>query len=579
MFFSLISDSIFFTAVDVVNDEIVIDHLFFMQVERHSKKMAVLSEFYPQSLSMTEFKNELLFRFDAGYGLYPRGLFKLNLQSCIFTIPQKTYSPFHVAQFQDLDNDGEKEIITNTYAPFNVAFETEYPDNQSYIAVYNSSLEFMFPPIPVKNEYSHVKCCADGADALLYVKTYSGAEHQIAVVSPTGKLISRKNLPPLNYELNGTLLKTLNNKPHLFINNYGWFPLSPGLEYVPEHEIPASQNHLHHLIAVHDLDQDGFDEVISLVPDQSMWIYNSRYKHFTSSELPVPVQFTPEIIPLTKEGELHNYLFLSGPSYFSFNYKRNPWYFVFYLIHFGLFAFFSGVTYLLLFLQQQRLEKKWDIEKQLSELQFNSVKSQLHPHFMFNALNSVAFMVNTGQKEEAYDFLTVNSRMIQQVMDDAREVNRTLSAEINFTKDYLKVQQHRFKERFRAEFNLHPDVDLSIKVPKMCIHTYVENAVKHGFRNTKSDGLLRVNVSPVESGVLITVTDNGMGRKAASEYHDSTGHGLAVMNEFYRLFEKYQGYQIKVKIIDLNPVQHNQSGTQVELKILPKEKPSRSMKP
>ncbi len=575
LFFSLINDSVFFTAVDVLAQEIVINHLFFMQVEKYDEKMALLSEFYPESLTLLPNENELLFYFDAGYGLYPRGLFKLNFKSGKFVIPQKTYSPYQLALFKDLNKDGKNEILTNTYAPSNVAFETEYTDKQSYITGYDSSLDYLFPPVPVQGEYSYVKSiAAPFSDTLFYSMIYSRATSdialQIAVISASGQILRSKKLPSLNLELNGTSLNILNNNPHLFINNFGYYPLTPNLEYIPYDEIPHPQNNLHHLIAIEDLDKDGYDEIISQIPGQSLWIYNTRYDHFTSAKLTVPVNHIPKIVPFYKDGAMQNHLFVAGPAYFSFNYWENPWYFMVYFIYISLFIFFSGVIYMLLFLQQRRLEKRWEIEKQLSELQFNSVKNQLHPHFMFNALNSVAYMVNTGQKEEAYDFLTVNSRMIQQVMDDAREVKRTLSAEISFTKDYLKVQQHRFKERFTTEFNIHPEVDFNVKVPKMCIHTYVENAIKHGFRNTKSGGLLRISISPVESGVMITITDNGMGRKDASAYHDSTGHGLAVMDEFYRLFEKYHGYQIKVKIKDLKPVHDNQTGTQVELKILHK---------
>jgi len=162
---------------------------------------------------------------------------------------------------------------------------------------------------------------------------------------------------------------------------------------------------------------------------------------------------------------------------------------------------------------------------------------------MFNALNSVAYLISNGQKNEAYDFLTVNSRMIQQVMDDANEVRRTLKAEIQFTRDYLNVQQHRFKDKFRTEFHIQKDVNCNFEVPKMCIHTYVENAIKHGFRNIRTGGLLQFHISPEENGVRICITDNGMGRKAASMYHDSTGFGLKTIEEFYRLFEKYHGYK------------------------------------
>ncbi len=108
---------------------------------------------------------------------------------------------------------------------------------------------------------------------------------------------------------------------------------------------------------------------------------------------------------------------------------------------------------------------------------------------------------------------------------------------------------------------------MKFEVPKMCIHTYVENAVKHGFRNTKVDGKLQVKISAIKNGVYISVEDNGMGRKAASEYKDSSGKGLGIMQEFYRLFEKYYAYQINFKIIDFSKKPDNQTGTKVDLKI------------
>ncbi len=161
----------------------------------------------------------------------------------------------------------------------------------------------------------------------------------------------------------------------------------------------------------------------------------------------------------------------------------------------------------------------------------------------------------------------VEGILIQRVMDDAKEVKRTLKNEIGFTKDYLTIQQHRFKERFSSEFTIHPDVDLNFEIPKMCIHTYVENAVKHGFKNTKTGGLLQVDIAPLINGVHISVTDNGMGLKAASDHKSSSGNGLSIMNEFYRLFEKYNGYKIEIKFIDLNKRDGDQTGTRVELKI------------
>lgn len=570
MFFSLIGDSVFFTAVDILTGETLIDHLFFMQIERFSEKMGLQSDFYTDIGNNKTDENEILFSFDAGYGLYPRGLFKLNLNELRFTIPEKTYSPFKLSGLKDLNNDGAPELLTSTYAPSNVGFETNYPDNQCYITVYTSALNYLFPPIPIKGEFSNLFSCPDPhSDSLFYAQYHSksdtGNESRVMLISSRGEILKSAELPALNYELMSSSLLILQNEPYLFINNYGFYHLTPDLENIPaktEHIMNDQYSGLSHSI---DLDFDGIKELTSLSPNK-FFVHNLRFDHTATIDLPVkPGEY--KILPFYTNGKVKRFIFLTAASYFFFTYSQNSWHFLIYFIYLGMFTFFSGITYLLLYLQQKRLEKNWHTEKQLSELQFNAVKNQLHPHFMFNALNSVAYMINNGQKDEAYDFLTVNSRMIQRVMDDAQVVQRPLKTEILFTKDYLKVQEHRFKDKFRSEFHIHPDVDMRFYVPKMCIHTYVENAVKHGFRNTQKDGLLRITVEPLTAGVLITITDNGMGRSEAARYNDSSGHGLKTMEEFYRLFEKYHGYKINLHIKDLNPLKYNHTGTQVELSI------------
>jgi LytS/YehU family sensor histidine kinase len=150
-------------------------------------------------------------------------------------------------------------------------------------------------------------------------------------------------------------------------------------------------------------------------------------------------------------------------------------------------------------------------------------------------------------------------------MDDAKEIKRPLGSEMDFTRNYLEIQEHRFKERFKWEFIIGPEVNPKFEVPKMCIHTYVENAVKHGFRDIERGGLLTIKISALKYGIFIQITDNGIGRKASSEYKDSTGNGLKIMKEFYRLFEKYHGYKIQVNSSDLNEGLSVQSGTKVEL--------------
>ena len=488
IFFSLIADSVFFTAVDIFTGETLIDQLFFMQIERFSEKMGLMSIFYTNIESDKKDGNEILFSFDAGYGLYPRGLFKLDLNKLQFTIPEKTYSPYKLTGIQDLNNDGTPELLTSTYSPSNINFNTNFPDNQCYIAVYTSDLNYLFPPIPIEGEFSSLYSCADPhSDSLFYVsyicKSDKGVESRIMVLSSNGEVVKEALLPALNFELLNPSLLTVQNEPFFFINNYGFYHLSPDLKNIPSNTEHLINDHYTGISQNIDLNFDGKKEVISFSPNK-FFVHNLRFSHTASENLPIkPILY--EIVPFYVNSNIEKFIFLSGDGYFFFTYTENPWYYLIYFIHLVLFIVFSGMIYLLLYFQQRHLESKWEVEKQLSELQFNSVKNQLHPHFMFNALNSVAYLINSGKKDEAYDFLTVNSRMIQQVMDDAKEVKRSLKSEIRFTNDYLKVQKHRFKDKFNVQFDIHPDVNMNFAIPKMCIHTYVENAIKHGFRNTQ----------------------------------------------------------------------------------------------
>jgi LytS/YehU family sensor histidine kinase len=218
-------------------------------------------------------------------------------------------------------------------------------------------------------------------------------------------------------------------------------------------------------------------------------------------------------------------------------------------------------------LQRRRLEAKWETEKQLTELQFNTIRNQLNPHFIFNALSSVGYLIETGKKEEAYDFLSVNTRLIRKVLDDADLTTRSLAAEINFVKDYLSVQEFRFKNRFQTTFITDENVNLQLAVPKMVLHTYIENAVKHGFKNVNSGGILDIRIDTLPKGVIFTVRDNGNSEEIQSDPAENIGKGIKIMESYYRLFEKQHKCRIQTGFIKLNRIHPEKTGTEVVIRI------------
>uniref|UniRef100_UPI00321628BA sensor histidine kinase n=1 Tax=uncultured Draconibacterium sp. TaxID=1573823 RepID=UPI00321628BA len=570
LFFTVRNDSIFLNALNLVNYNLVIDHLFFKCFERKRDNYACYSKFYFHDDYDNNGEKELFFIFDAGYGLYPRGIFKFDSKTRSFQASPTEYMCLSCFSFADLNSDGTPEILTGCAAPYNSQTCKNFTDTISYITVLDYNLNFLFPPIPMEDPYSSVGCIPDPkVDSIFYVQHFnrSGNKNTLSlmVLNNKGEILKQIDWGLLNFqETRDAALQMLNKYPYIFFDGVGSFVLTPDLKNIPL-KLKANINDKSISPVKLDLDKDGMDEWIYADRRNNITIYNEKTDEKVTFQSPLLINSPIVCYPVLKNNQIDRYALTTTNGYFFFSYTQNRFYFLRYLIKTFIFMFFSGIIYTLFYFQQKSIEKKWQTEKQLSELQFNAVKNQLNPHFLFNALNSVAYMINEGKNDEAYDFLSINARMIQRVMNDAKEVKRSLKDEIQFTKDYIGIQKHRFKERFGVIFDIHSDVDMQLKVPKMCIHTYVENAIKHGFRNTKSGGLLKVDISPISNGVVIQVSDNGMGRKAASEFKDSSGNGITIMNEFYRLFEKYHGYKISIKISDIQP-----HGTEVKLHVLAK---------
>lgn len=578
LFFTTRNDSIFFNAFNLARFELQIDHHYFYTFERKRNDYACNNYFRKFGDFNKDGVNELFFSFDAGFGLYPRGVFKMEFPSLKTTVSPTEYMVINPLYFTDINRDSIPEIFCGSTAPSNVSTYKNYTDSISYSVVLDYDLNLVFDPIPFEGEFTSAQVIPDQNNkTVLYSINYSRSKSKdpfkVQVLNTDGAIINEKKWASVeNPEQLYRSLEIINNQSYLLIKDIGGFRLTPSLENLPI-SLEYGQNDLGVIPLLYDLNGDGWDEWISASSKDEIAIYNERKNEKLEFSSPLTVNYAfLKIFPFYVDHKLTKYVFSTGSGFFFFTYEKNPYYFILYLIYFGILLLTSAIVYTTLYLQRKNLEQKWRTEKQLSELQFNAVKNQLNPHFLFNSLNSVAYLINEGKKSEAYDFLSLNSRMIQRVMDDAKEVKRPLKDEIQFSKDYLNIQEHRFKGKFECKFTIHSEADKSFEVPKMCIHTYVENAVKHGFRNTKDGGKLDVNVLPLKNGVQISISDNGMGRKDASKYDDSSGNGMKIMEELFTLFERYYGYSIKTNIKDYDEGTDGRSGLSVTLEIKNKVK-------
>ena len=196
----------------------------------------------------------------------------------------------------------------------------------------------------------------------------------------------------------------------------------------------------------------------------------------------------------------------------------------------------------------------------------------MNPHFIFNALNSVNHYISQNDERAANKYLSDFSKLMRSVMETSKHDLITLAEEIEILRLYLQLEHSRFKQNFDYEFGVDDTIDSSeFELPPMIIQPFIENAIWHGLRYKEGKGVLRVKMEENREGLLITITDNGIGRKKSAEIktknqklQNSTGmqnieNRIRIMNELF-------GTSITAAVADAFPNDPD-PGTQVKLSI------------
>jgi ligand-binding sensor domain-containing protein/anti-sigma regulatory factor (Ser/Thr protein kinase) len=225
------------------------------------------------------------------------------------------------------------------------------------------------------------------------------------------------------------------------------------------------------------------------------------------------------------------------------------------------------------FINQKR---KAEREKELIELQLKTIKSQIDPHFAFNAINTIASFIFTAKPDVTYDYFTRFARMIRNILEDNDKISRLLDEEIDFVRNYLDLQKMRFRDKFEYSILVEEDIPKDTYVPKMIIQSYAENAIKHGLMHRKEGGLLIISVRKMNSKLKVIIEDNGIGREKAAQLNpDSTRRGFRIMEHIIVLYRKLYLTEITQEIEDLKDEKGTPSGTRVILTVFPPEDISR----
>lgn len=206
----------------------------------------------------------------------------------------------------------------------------------------------------------------------------------------------------------------------------------------------------------------------------------------------------------------------------------------------------AAVFYILRYFEtlQRRENEKSELLIRNKEMQLSLLKSQINPHFLFNTLNSISMLIG-NDKEKARKVITQLSDVFRYALDSYGGYTVKVAQEIEFIKNYIRIQQVRFEDRLKFETDISPSC-LDLDIPPMILQPLVENSVKYGIAPKQEGGTIKLTVRPHKNGIFFEVRDNGLGIHA-KKVLDSESTGVGLDNTNKRL-TNFFGFSARLKI-------------------------------
>ena len=209
------------------------------------------------------------------------------------------------------------------------------------------------------------------------------------------------------------------------------------------------------------------------------------------------------------------------------------------------FLVLAGAAFRLVFDYIQVQQRLAEVAKEKAETELNFLKSQINPHFLFNSLNSVYFLINKDNPE-ARNALHKFSEMLRYQLYEMSGDKIPVEKEINYLKDYVDLQQLRKDEKYSVQFNYAPDVKEFFIEPLLLI-PFVENAFKHISHNNDKTNFVKLDMSRSNGTFLFTVENS---RETGQPVTEKKG-GIGLKNVKRRLELLYPGkHELKIDETD-----------------------------
>jgi signal transduction histidine kinase len=208
------------------------------------------------------------------------------------------------------------------------------------------------------------------------------------------------------------------------------------------------------------------------------------------------------------------------------------------LLYLMLVGFYEAFDYYRRYRERERRAAQLEVEAvqleaQLTRAQLDALRMQLHPHFLFNTLNSISVLMQEDVAA-ANDMLLRLSELLRLSLNQNQSHEITLRQELDFLKLYLEIEQTRFQDRLKVRIEAAPDT-LEARVPNLILQPLVENAIRHAVAPRATETLVIVRSARDNGNLQLQVSDNGDGVPVTT----NTTNGIGLANTRSRLEKLY----------------------------------------
>ena len=208
-------------------------------------------------------------------------------------------------------------------------------------------------------------------------------------------------------------------------------------------------------------------------------------------------------------------------------------------------------------------------QQQEAEMNQTLLRTQMNPHFVFNAMSVIQSYIYDNDTQNSSRFLVNFSKLMRLILENSSKEFIPMETEVDILDKYLSIQKLRFEERFDYDIKVDQKLlDEGAIIPPMITQPFIENAIEHGRLHLKEDGFIHIHFFEKDKMLYITIEDNGVGRKGAEQNKKSSDHKSMAMkitsDRIDNLNKKYRsdGFML---IEDYNKVE--ETGTKVLISI------------